>query len=322
MTPFAPFSHTETPMATASDVRTDIPTPHTEESAPPPAQVPEAARRRRSLWARLSLPGRIAAIVIVLAVLIALLAPLISPADPDAGVTSARLGAFGQGGHLLGTDGQGRDLLSRMIWGARPSLLTGLVPVLIATLVGTAIGIAAGLAGRLGNTLTMRVLDVFYAFPAILLAIAIATVLGSGSSNSIIALAVILIPPLARLAEGETARLRGLDFMEAATASGARRSTIAVRHVLPNVGPPILVYATALIGLSIVYAAGLSFLGLGIQPPTAEWGLMVSDLRQYIFSNPGLALVPAIAILVVSVAFNLLGDALRDAIDVKLGTQS
>jgi peptide/nickel transport system permease protein len=161
------------------------------------------------------------------------------------------------------------------------------------------------------------VLDVFYAFPAILLAIAIATVLGSGASNSVIALTVVLIPPLARLAESESSRLRSLDFMEAAEASGATRFAIARHHVLPNVAPPIVIYSTALIGLSIVYAAGLSFLGLGVQPPTAEWGLMVSDLRQYIFTNSQLALVPAIAIVVVSVAFNVLGDGLRDVFDVR-----
>jgi peptide/nickel transport system permease protein len=306
----------ETSMTT-SDLSTGVAA-----STPAAGVTARPARRapgRRSFWSRLSLPGKVSGVVILLVVAVAVLAPVISPADPNAGVTAERLGAFGQDGHLLGTDGQGRDLLSRMIWGARPSLLTGLVPVLVATVVGTAIGIAAGLAGRVGNTLTMRVLDVFYAFPAILLAIAIATVLGSGSSNSMIALAVILVPPIARLAEGETARLRGLDFMEAAEASGASRLAISVSHVLPNVGPPILVYSTALIGLSIVYAAGLSFLGLGLQPPTAEWGLMVSDLRQYIFSNAGLALVPAVAILVVSVAFNVFGDALRDAIDVRLG---
>ncbi len=311
---------------TTSDLRTDDParvdrdTPAVDGALATPAEQGRAGRRR-SLWGRLSLPGKVTAVLIVALALMAVLAPVLSPQDPNAGVTADRLAPFGTPGHLLGTDGQGRDMLSRMIWGSRPSLLTGLIPVVVATFLGTTIGIAAGLAGRVGNTLAMRVLDVFYAFPAILLAIAIATVLGSGTSNSIIALAVILIPPIARLAEGETSRLRSLDFMEAAEASGATRLSIAGRHVLPNVGPPILVYATALVGLSIVYAAGLSFLGLGIQPPTAEWGLMVSDLRQYIFSNSGLALVPAVAILVVSVAFNVFGDALRDAIDVKLGTQ-
>lgn len=290
--------------------------------APGGAYAPDGAeRRRRSRWAKMPWPSWIAAGVIALIVIVAILAPVVAPSDPDTGVTAHRLWAFGEHGHLLGTDDQGRDMLSRMIYGARPTLLTGLVPVVVATLVGTVTGVAAGLAGRFANSVAMRFLDVFYAFPAILLAIAVATILGSGSSNAMVALSVILIPPIARLAEAETSRLRSLDYMEAAVASGARRLSIAVRHVLPNVAPPILVYSTALIGLSIVYAAGLSFLGLGVQPPKAEWGLMVSDLQSFIFSAPRLPLVPAIAILVVSVAFNVLGDGLRDVLDVKQGTQ-
>ena len=166
----------------------------------------------------------------------------------------------------------------------------------------------------------MRTLDVFYAFPAVLLAIAISAALGPGISNSIIALAVILIPPVARVAETETARMREMDYMEAAKASGAGRWTIGLRQVLPNVAPSVIVYGTALIGLSIVYAAGLSFLGLGVSPPTAEWGLMVSDHRQYIFTNPGLAAIPAIAILIASITFNVLGDGLRDMFDVRRET--
>lgn len=295
----------------------DTLSPATPQALAPTGAVVAPVVRRPGRWRRLPVAGKIAAALILLIALVAVLAPVLAPQDPNLGVTSERLGDLGVDGHVLGTDGQGRDILSRIIWGARPSLLTGLVPVLVASLVGTGLGLVAGLGGRRVNTLVMRVLDVFYAFPAILLAIAIATVLGSGASNSVIALSVVLIPPLARLAESETSRLRGLDFMEAADASGASRLSIARHHVLPNVAPPILIYATALIGLSIVYAAGLSFLGLGVQPPTAEWGLMTSDLRQYIFTNPLLALVPALAIVVVSVAFNVLGDGLRDVFDVR-----
>jgi peptide/nickel transport system permease protein len=274
--------------------------------------VPRATRRR------LGLGARIAALVILAVAVAALCAPVLAPSDPIVGETRDRLSGIGASGHVLGTDGQGRDMVSRLIWGARPSLLSGLIPVLFASIVGGALGLMAGMTGRRRNTLIMRVLDVFYAFPAVLLAIAIATVLGSGSSNAVIALSVILVPPIARLTESETARLRGLDFMEAAQASGARTSSITLRHVLPNVAPAIIVYGTALVGLSIVYAAGLSFLGLGVSPPTAEWGLMVSDLRQYLFTDPVLVLMPAAAIFVVSVAFNVLGDGLRDVFDVKL----
>lgn len=293
---------TESPL----DLRDDLP-PTLEAQGP----------RRRTAWARLPLAAKAAAIVIVLVALMAVLAPVLAPKDPNVGVTADRLKGFGSPGSAFGTDGQGRDILSRLIWGARPSLLTGLIPVLAASIVGLGLGLVAGLGSRRTNSVIMRVLDVFYAFPAILLAIAIATVLGSGASNSIIALSVVLIPPIARLAESETARLRSLDFMEAAEASGATRRAIAWRHVMPNVAPPIVIYGTALIGLSIVYAAGLSFLGLGVRPPTAEWGLMVSDLRQYIFTDAGLALVPAVAIVIVSVAFNVLGDGLRDVFDVR-----
>jgi peptide/nickel transport system permease protein len=250
-------------------------------------------------------------------VLAAVLAPVIAPYAPNVGITADRLAGFGSHGHLLGTDGQGRDVLSRLIWGARLSLLTGFVPVAVAGTVGTALGVIAGLAGRTLHGTVMRTLDVFYAFPAVLLAITIAAALGSGISNAIIALTVILIPPIARVAETETARLRRADFLEAAAASGARRSSVAVRQVLPNVAPAITVYCTTLVGLSIVYAAGLSFLGLGVSPPTAEWGLMISDARQYIYSAPMVALAPACAILLASVAFNVLGDGMRRVLDVR-----
>jgi peptide/nickel transport system permease protein len=275
--------------------------------------VPVTKRQRRSLGPAATVAAVIAGGMIV----VALLAPLIAPYAPNVGATAQRLGGFGARGHLLGTDGQGRDVLSRLIWGARLSLLTGFIPVAVAGTFGTAFGIIAGLAGRGVHGTIMRTLDVFYAFPAVLLAITIAAALGSGVSNSIVALTVILIPPIARVAETETARLRRADFLEAATASGARRSSVAFRQVLPNVGPAITVYCTTLIGLSIVYAAGLSFLGLGVSPPTAEWGLMISDARQYIYNAPLIALAPAIAILLASIVFNVLGDGLRKLLDVR-----
>ncbi|GAA1280732.1 ABC transporter permease [Pseudonocardia aurantiaca] len=279
-------------------------------SAPPTTDgVP---RRRR----RMTLSARIAGGVVLLIAAVAVVGPFLV-ADPLAGNPAQRLLAAGTDGHLLGTDGQGRDVLARLVDGTRLSLLAGLVPVLFAAVVGTGLGVAAGLAAKWGHRLIMRTLDVFYAFPAVLLAIAIAAALGSGISNSIIALAVILVPPVARVAETETRRLVDLDYMEAARASGATRFAIAVRQVLPNVAPPVVVYCTALIGLSIVYAAGLSFLGLGVSPPTAEWGLMVSDHTQYIYSAPFLAAIPAVAILIASVAFNVLGDCLRDLLDVR-----
>ncbi|MGD9752787.1 MAG: ABC transporter permease [Acidimicrobiia bacterium] len=277
------------------------------------ASTPTKAIKRR----RLGWPARIAGGVCALFFLAAIFAPLITTSDPLEGDRSQRLLPFFSGSHVLGTDGQGRDVLSRVIWGARPSLLTGLIPVVVAGLIGTALGLIAGLGTRRINSVVMRTLDVFNAFPAVLLAIAIAAALGSGTSNAIIALSVILIPPIARLAESETARIKSADFMEAARVSGAGWLSISVRHVLPNAAPAIVVYCTALVGLSIVYAAGLGFLGLGVAPPNAEWGLMVNDLRQYTFSAPQISLVPAVVILIASVAFNVFGDGLRDLLDVR-----
>jgi peptide/nickel transport system permease protein len=237
--------------------------------------------------------------------------------DPDRMNVAGRLRGIGTSGHLLGTDALGRDMLARMVDGARVTLVAGLLPVLIATAAGLAIGIGAGLARSRTHSFLMRLLDVFYAFPAVLLAIAIAAALGSGITNVIVALTIAFIPPIARVADTETLRLKNLDFLDAARASGATAFTIARRQVLPNVAPPTLVYCTALCGVSIVYAAGLSFLGLSVAPPSSEWGLMISDLRQFVSSKPELALIPAVAILIVSVAFNVLGEGLRKLYDIR-----
>ncbi|MFD2416023.1 ABC transporter permease [Amycolatopsis pigmentata] len=290
--------------------------PATAESLPEAGDVSVAIPPPRRRHRRMTVSATVAAGVIALIVLVAVVGPFVA-GDPLAGDPAHRLLDAGAPGHLLGTDGQGRDVLARLVDGTRLSLLAGLIPVLFAAVAGTGLGMAAGLSGRWGQRLIMRTLDVFYAFPAVLLAVAIAAALGSGMSNSIIALAVILVPPVARVAETETRRLIDLDYMEAARASGARAGAIALRQVLPNVAPPVVVYCTALIGLSIVYAAGLSFLGLGVSPPTPEWGIMVSEHTQYIYSAPFLAAIPALAILVASVAFNVLGDGLRDLLDVR-----
>ncbi len=268
-------------------------------------------RRRRTSWALRLSAAAAAALIIV-----AIIGPYLV-GDPTAGDVADRLKGFGKDGHLLGTDGQGRDVLTRLVAGARPSVLSGLAPVLIAGVLGSIIGITAGLAGRAVHAIIMRTLDVFYAFPAVLLAIAIAAALGSGTLNAVISLSVVLIPPIARIAETETARLRHMDFMESAVASGAGRVSIALRQVAPNVAPALVVYCTAAVGLALVYAGGLSFLGLGVAPPAPEWGSMINEQRQYMFSNPALALTPAVVIAVASVIFNVLGDALRDTLDVR-----
>ena len=283
------------------------------------AAVPAGTHRaRRHVPLTVVIPGAFLAIVILAAVF----APLVAPYGPTTGSISERLLAVGSPGHLLGTDGQGRDILSRLIWGARPSLLEGIVPVVVAGIIGTVLGVVASLSGRKIHTLIMRTLDVLYSFPAVLLAIALAAALGAGVVNAIVALTIVLIAPIARVAETEVARMRSADFMEAARASGASWPRIARRQVLPIIAPVLLVYCTALVGLAIVFAGGLSFLGLGIAPPHPEWGSMLNDLVQDLYNQPVLALIPAAMIFVTSVAFNVLGDGLRDLLDIHSETVS
>ncbi|MDF9811172.1 ABC transporter permease [Streptomyces sp. SPB162] len=255
----------------------------------------------------LLLPAALAGLLLLLAVA----APLLAPYDPVAGSLQARLLDVGSPGHVLGTDGQGRDVLSRLIWGARPSLIGGFVPVAIAATAGTALGIAAGLGSRVTEQALLRSLDVLYAFPGILLAMTIATVLPAGLGATVFSLSVVLTPAVARVAHTEVARIRTAEYLEAARVSGAGRTTVAVRQVVPVIAPVILAYASSLIGLSVVYAAGLSFLGLGVPPPTAEWGAMLDELRPSLLTHPGTAVLPAVTILLVSVVFNTLGEALR-----------
>lgn len=258
-----------------------------------------------------------ASLVLALIVLAALLAPWVAPFDPYAQDILARMKGLGYAGHLLGTDEIGRDVLSRLVFGARVSLLTGVLPVLAATLVGGGLGVVAGMFGGRVNTLIMRTVDVFYAFPSVLLAVAISGAMGGGFLNGIAALSLVFIPPLCRVAESASAQIRGLDFIEAARGTGAGMGRIIRYHVLRNVLSPILVYASSLIGASILLASGLSFLGLGVQPPTADWGLMLSSLRQSIYVQPWVCALPGVAIVVTAMCFNFASDGVRAALDVK-----
>ncbi|MFD5560466.1 ABC transporter permease [Kitasatospora griseola] len=255
--------------------------------------------------------GALAGAAALLPVLLAVAAPLLAPADPTAGQLADRLLDPGSAGHLLGTDSQGRDILSRLLWAARPSLTAGLLPVAVAGLAGALLGIAAGLGGRLTEQALLRTLDVLYAFPGVLLAIAVASLLTPGLGATVLALSVVLTPAVARVAFTETRRIRSAEYLEAARVSGATWPALVLRQVLPVVAPVVLVYATSLVGLAIVYAAGLSFLGLGVAPPTPEWGAMLDELRPAIFTHPWLAATPALVILGVSVLFNTLGETLR-----------
>ena len=193
-----------------------------------------------------------------------------------------------------------------------------MLPVTISLMIGGFLGILAGYTGGLVGTLIMRTMDVFYAFPSILLAIAICGMLGNGLSNSILALSVVFIPPMVRISETVTTQARQLDFVEAARASGTTTLQIIRHHVLANVLGPILVYATSLISVSIILSAGLSFLGLGVTPPQAEWGLMLNSLRQAIYVQPYVAALPGAMIFMTSMCFNLMSDGFRSAMDVRL----
>lgn len=245
-------------------------------------------------------------------------APLVTNGDPFTGSVMTRLKPIGTPGHWLGTDETGRDLWTRICYGGRMSLLAAILPVSIALVIGGFLGVVAGfVGGKIGN-LIMRVMDVFYAFPSILLAIAICGILGNGLRNAIFALAIVFIPPLVRVSETVTAQARQLDFVEAARASGTTTMQIIRHHVLANVLGPILVYATSLISVSIIISAGLSFLGLGVTPPQPEWGLMLNSLRQAIYVQPYVAALPGLMIFLTSMCFNLMSDGFRSAMDVRL----
>lgn len=259
------------------------------------------------------------ACLIVLALIVAssVFAPLIAPADPTIGSVLKRLKPIGEPGYPLGTDELGRDMLTRLLYGGRMSLITGVVPVTMALLIGGTLGTVAGYVGGWINSVVMRAIDVIFAFPSVLMAVAISGALGAGLENMLLALTIVLIPPIVRISESVTTQVRALDFVDAARASGAGALTIIRAHVLGNILGPIFVYSTSLLSVSIILASGLSFIGLGAKPPTAEWGLMLNTLRSAIYTQPVVAALPGVMIFVVSLSFNLLSDGLRSAMDVQ-----
>ena len=244
-----------------------------------------AAAPRRGYWhgvARQLARNPVAVVsasLLLLIVLAALFAPWLAPADPYKASMIRRLLPIGSAGHLLGSDELGRDMLTRLMYGGRLSLLMGVLPVLFAFVIGTSIGVIAGYVGGWVNMAIMRAFDVFYAFPSVLLAVAIAGALGPGMSNSLIALTLVFVPQVVRVAESVTTQVRQLDYVDAARLSGAGPLSIIRVHVLGNVLGPVFVYATGLVSVSLILASGLSFLGLGVKPPEAEWGLMLNTLR-------------------------------------------
>jgi peptide/nickel transport system permease protein len=260
----------------------------------------------------------ISSVILILLILSAIFAPWIGLADPYKGTMMKRLASVGTEGHILGTDEQGRDMLSRLIYGGRLTLFIGIVPVAIAFFIGSSLGIIAGYLGGWINTVIMRTVDVFFAFPSVLLAIAISGALGAGILNSLISLTIVFIPPIARVAESVTSGVRALDYIDAARASGGKTFTIIRVHIIGNVLGPIFVYATSLTSVCMILAAGLSFLGIGVRPPEPEWGLMLNTLRSAIYVNPWVAALPGLMVFITSLCLNLLSDGIRSAMNVKI----
>ncbi len=257
-----------------------------------------------------------AGIFLLLLVAAAIAAPWIAPFEPAAPDYEAVLEGASTV-HWAGTDAYGRDVFSRIVWGARISLAVGFLSVTLGGLVGITLGILAGYRGGLTDASIMRVCDVLLAFPGILLAIGVIAVLGPGIDNVIYAVAVFSVPVFARLARGSALSLKNAVYIDAARAIGVRDTVIMVRHLLPGALPNVIVYFSMRIGTSILTAASLSFIGLGAQPPSPEWGAMLADGRNYIGVADHVTIYPGLAIFVTVLAFNLLGDGLRDALDTK-----
>ncbi|WP_265557144.1 glutathione ABC transporter permease GsiD [Serratia grimesii] len=257
------------------------------------------------------------ALVVVLAVA-ALLAPYLVPFDAENYFDYDRLNEGPSLMHWLGVDSLGRDIFSRILMGARISLAAGVFSVLVGGVIGTLLGLLAGYYEGWWDRITMRICDVLFAFPGILLAIGVVAIMGSGMANVIIAVAIFSIPAFARLVRGNTLVLKHLTYIESARSLGASDWTIIMRHIFPGTISSIVVYFTMRIGTSIITAASLSFLGLGAQPPTPEWGAMLNEARADMVIAPHVAVFPSLAIFITVLAFNLLGDGLRDALDPKL----
>ena len=256
-------------------------------------------------------------VILLFFVVVTIFAPWIAPYDPyDNDVGNALLQPSNS--HFLGTDILGRDILSRVIYGARTSLMIGLFVVGISTIVGTILGILAGYYGGWVYTVIMRLIDAYMAFPMIILALVVASILGGGIKNVVIALSVAMMPGYARLMCGQALSVKENDYIMAERSMGAANLRVMVRHVIPNCLSPLIVMVTMMIGSVILAESGLSFLGVGITPPTAAWGSMVNEGRPYLLSQPALSFAPGIAIMFAVFAFNMVGDGLRDALDPSL----
>ncbi|MGE7273813.1 nickel transporter permease [Brevibacillus panacihumi] len=255
--------------------------------------------------------------MVVFCVAVALLAPWVAPYDPIEQNMQIMLEGPSLN-HPFGTDEFGRDILSRIIHGTQISLMTGIVGVLIAVILGVALGTISGYFGGLADTLIMRIMDIFMAFPSFLLALAIVSVLGPGMINVMIAIGIFSVPTFARLSRSSVISIKDKEYIEAVKAMGGSNLHIIIKHVIPNSIAPIIVLSSMRIATAIITAAGLSFLGMGAQPPTPEWGAMLSTGREYLRVAPHVSTMPGLAIMFLVLGFNMLGDGLRDALDPKM----
>lgn len=273
----------------------------------------------KRLWRENKLAAA-SAIVILLFILAAILAPVLTPYTFDGMDLHNRLAPPSRA-HLLGTDEAGRDVLTRMLYGSRVSLLVGIVPTVISMLAGAILGIITGYSGGRTDAVIMRIADVMLAFPSMFLAMVIMYTLGDGMINIFLALALVNWASVARIVRAETLKLKETEFVEAARSIGVGKLVIMLRHIFPNCAPSLIVLFTLNIPSAILSESSLSFLSIGIKPPQASWGLMVNAGRQFLYSQPWLSLSPSVAIMVVVLAFNFLGDGLRDVLDPHLKNQ-
>jgi peptide/nickel transport system permease protein len=274
-------------------------------------------RKRRSIFVDRPLLT-VGLILVVFIVVLAVLAPLLPLRDPNVTAPARRLGVPGATGFLLGTDQLGRDVLSRLIWGARVSMVVAAVAAAAAFVIGGSIGLLAGFYRGPVDTVLMRLVDVLMAFPYVLLAIALVAALGPGLLNALIAIAVVNVSFYARGVRAATLVVRQLPYIEAARSLGASDFRVLTREVFPSIAPPLLVFVTLNLGALVVETAGLSFIGLGAQPPTADWGTMLADGRQFMMTAPHVAAIPGLAVLALVWGLNMVGDGLRDLLDPTL----
>jgi peptide/nickel transport system permease protein len=278
------------------------------------APSPWVAARRRFLRSPMGVAGAVVLVVITLAAIFAAQVAPYNPTRQDFRVEKEPPSRE----HLMGTDEFGRDVFSRVIWGAQASLHAGAVAATLALIVGLVLGMVSAFYGGPADNVIMRLMDIILAFPYLLLAIAVVAILGPGLRNAMIAIGIVYVPYYARVVRGSVLSIRARDYVEAARALGAHDRRVMTQHVLPNTLAPVIVQTSLIVGLAIIDTAGLSFLGLGTQPPTPDWGNMLAGGRSYVIDAPWIATFPGLAILVTVLAFNLMGDALRDAFDPRL----